>query len=185
MTADNLDGVPPVMDWMLRNAGAFKMISFQPAAAVGRTEHGARRRVTVEALWQRIAEGLFGPGADAGRCSTPSARSAIPIAAASCRASWCASPTRRPAFHPLFRFSDPSDERFMRRAMQRFGGLTCRLDDRSTPAGALARRRRTRPAAGPGRRAAPARSLAARGSIPTIRSDCWRGYCADRHVSTI
>ena len=35
VTADNLDGVPAVMDWMLHNAGVFKMISFQPVASVG------------------------------------------------------------------------------------------------------------------------------------------------------
>jgi hypothetical protein len=40
VTADNLDGVPGVVRWLARNADAFRMISFQPIAQVGRTEAG-------------------------------------------------------------------------------------------------------------------------------------------------
>jgi hypothetical protein len=132
VTAENLDGVPVVMGWMLRNPGAFKMISFQPIAAVGRTEHGLGGGVSVEALWQRIAEGLFGRGADAAVLRDAAGAFGHPDCSRFVQGVVVRQPGTAPAFHPLFRFSDPGDERFMARAMDRFGGLTCRLDDRAT-----------------------------------------------------
>lgn len=63
----NLDGVPEVMRWLVRNADVFKMISFQPMAQVGRTEKGLGGAVTVQALWKKIAEGIDGDGADPAR----------------------------------------------------------------------------------------------------------------------
>jgi len=53
----NLAAVPDVVRWVVRNADAFRMLSFQPVAEVGRTRetsHPGRR----DALWARIAEGL-------------------------------------------------------------------------------------------------------------------------------
>jgi hypothetical protein len=132
VTAENLDGVPPVMGWMLHNAGAFKMISFQPIAAVGRTEHGLGGGVSVDALWQRIAEGLYGRGADAGVLRDAGGAFGHPDCSRFVQGVVVRQPGTAPAFHPLFRFSDRGDERFMTRAMARFGGLTCRLDDRAT-----------------------------------------------------
>jgi hypothetical protein len=59
MTIDssNLEAVPAVVDWTLRNRDAFSLISFQPLAQVGRTRQHLRG-VSVEALWQRIATAL-------------------------------------------------------------------------------------------------------------------------------
>src|SRR5260370_15682022 len=59
VTRDNLEGVPAIMRWLVANADAFKMVSFQPVAPVGRTEAGLRG-VSVEELWAAIAEGLYG-----------------------------------------------------------------------------------------------------------------------------
>ena len=60
VTADNFDSVPSVMRWMARNADAFRMISFQPTADVGRTrtDQQTGRR---PALWAKICEGLGHP----------------------------------------------------------------------------------------------------------------------------
>jgi MoaA/NifB/PqqE/SkfB family radical SAM enzyme len=40
ITRDNLDDVPHVVDWCLRNRDVFGMLSFQPVAQVGRTQEG-------------------------------------------------------------------------------------------------------------------------------------------------
>lgn len=59
VTAENVEGVPDVVRW-LRDHGskAFSLISFQPVAQVGRTEDGLGGGVSVEALWEAVAEGL-------------------------------------------------------------------------------------------------------------------------------
>jgi MoaA/NifB/PqqE/SkfB family radical SAM enzyme len=61
VTNENLAEVPLVIRWMCGNADAFKMISFQPVADVGRTAAGLGGMVEVEDLWTRIAEGLSTP----------------------------------------------------------------------------------------------------------------------------
>ncbi len=56
---DNLPGVPGIVRWMVANADAFKMVSFQPVAPVGRTD-SALGGVSADELWAAIAEGLDG-----------------------------------------------------------------------------------------------------------------------------
>ena len=56
VTRRNLAEVPGIVRWFLRNADAFKMVSFQPVAAVGRTAP-TLQGVDADDLWQRIAEG--------------------------------------------------------------------------------------------------------------------------------
>ncbi len=60
VTDDNLDDVPDIMHWMADNSDAFHLVSFQPAASVGRT-----RIHSLEAprdrLWRLIGEGLGQP----------------------------------------------------------------------------------------------------------------------------
>ena len=58
VTRDNLDGVKDVVAWLSKNTDAFRLISFQPIAQVGRTEDGFGGGVSVEALWDRVAAGL-------------------------------------------------------------------------------------------------------------------------------
>jgi hypothetical protein len=57
VTADNLEAVPTVVDWCLRNRDAFGLLSFQPLARVGRTRPGLTS-VGADALWRRIARAL-------------------------------------------------------------------------------------------------------------------------------
>lgn len=58
VTPDNLVGVVPTVRWFVANADAFKMLSFQPAAQVGRTRAGLGGAVTVEALWNEIGKAI-------------------------------------------------------------------------------------------------------------------------------
>jgi 7,8-dihydro-6-hydroxymethylpterin dimethyltransferase len=57
VTEKNFDEIPSVMDWCMDNADAFRMISFQPTADVGRnreSEQVGKR----EALWQKVCDGV-------------------------------------------------------------------------------------------------------------------------------
>ncbi|MBL4849000.1 MAG: radical SAM protein [Planctomycetes bacterium] len=58
VTEDNIDDVPDVMEWVLRNADAFRMISFQPTAAVGRTRVEALTKLKANRarLWRHVSE---------------------------------------------------------------------------------------------------------------------------------
>jgi len=69
ITRENLDDVPHVVEWCLRNRDVFGMLSFQPVAQVGRTQEGLPG-VTASELWDRIESVLArygmtrrGPGA--------------------------------------------------------------------------------------------------------------------------
>jgi len=64
VTEENLSDVPEVMRWMVDNADAFRMISFQPTAAVGRTRVEAltSQSENRQLLWNHISsvsEGLL------------------------------------------------------------------------------------------------------------------------------
>ena len=63
VTEDSVADVPEVMRWVADNADAFRMISFQPVAAVGRTQD-RRAPLELDDVWERICEGL---GADLNR----------------------------------------------------------------------------------------------------------------------
>ncbi len=54
---DNLDGVPDIVRWVRDNADAFRIVSFQPAAPVGRTQD-APLQVSLDEVWRRVCDGL-------------------------------------------------------------------------------------------------------------------------------
>lgn len=60
VTAENLGGVASVCAWMVKNADAFCLISFQPVAQVGRTEDGLGGGVPVDDLWREVSRGVYG-----------------------------------------------------------------------------------------------------------------------------
>ena len=56
VTETNFDSIPDVMTWMTDNTDAFRMVSFQPTAEVGRTRE--REQVGRQAsLWDKICDG--------------------------------------------------------------------------------------------------------------------------------
>lgn len=57
VTERNFDDVPSVMAWMAKNVDAFRMVSFQPTADVGRTR-AAQQTGRRPALWAQIQKGL-------------------------------------------------------------------------------------------------------------------------------
>ena len=54
----SLDEIPEIMRWLARNLDAFRMISFQPVAEVGRTQDDSIEDLTLDDVWRRICEGL-------------------------------------------------------------------------------------------------------------------------------
>lgn len=132
---NNLEGVPSIMRWLVANADAFKMVSFQPVAPVGRTEVGLTG-VTSEALWEAIAEGLYGDKRAVARLVAHEGWLGHPACSRFVQGLVVRQAGAPPLFHPLFRPDDPRDWASVDAWLARFGGLTLRLD---TPARALAR----------------------------------------------
>ena len=128
VTRENLAGIPTVIRWLCRNADAFKMVSFQPAAQVGRTEVGLGGAVTVEEVWARIAEGLYGDAAAVERLSPHTGWLGHPDCSRFVQGLVVCQPHQPPGFHALFRGDDPHDQAVVHGWMARFGGLTYRLD---------------------------------------------------------
>ena len=58
VTEKNLEEIGLVMRWVLANADAFRIVSFQPTAQVGRTLDTTTRKMTLEAVWERVCDGV-------------------------------------------------------------------------------------------------------------------------------
>jgi hypothetical protein len=138
VTSDNLEQVPLVLRWLRANADAFKMISFQPAAQVGRTARGLGGTVTIDALWERIAAGLSDGAQTTLDAELRRAEGWLGHPACSRFVQGVVVRDARAdgrddlVFHPLFRSDDPVESRALAALVEHLGGLTFRLDDRAT-----------------------------------------------------
>ncbi len=124
VTRANLAGVAGIVRWLLANADAFKMVSFQPLAQVGRTD-AALGGVTAEELWERIAEGAGDPALLRGEgwlghpaCSR-FVQGLVPR-----------SPRGARRLVPLYRRDVPEEMGFLNELLDRLGGASFRLDTR-------------------------------------------------------
>jgi len=54
----SLDQIPEVMDWLVKNLDAFRMVSFQPVAEVGRTQDESIEGLTLDDVWEQVCRGL-------------------------------------------------------------------------------------------------------------------------------
>ncbi|MDY7092585.1 MAG: hypothetical protein SX243_06370 [Acidobacteriota bacterium] len=54
----NLEQIPQILDWILDNNDAFRMVSFQPVAAVGRTQDSRIEGLTLDGVWEQICSGV-------------------------------------------------------------------------------------------------------------------------------
>ncbi len=127
VTAENLSGVPAVIEWLLRNADAFRLISFQPVAAVGRTD-ASLRPITVEDLWSHIAAGLYGDAREAERAT----RGQLWVGHPDCNRYLPGLVLSRPGLAPRFeavrQSGDRLDEEVVDGFLARFGGISFRRD---------------------------------------------------------
>jgi MoaA/NifB/PqqE/SkfB family radical SAM enzyme len=114
----NLAGVAGIVRWFLGNADAFKMVSFQPVAAVGRTEPG-QEGVTPDELWTRIAEGIG---------DRTIRRSEGLLGHPACTRFVQGLVGRRGSFVPLYRGDHADEMRLLNELLDRLGGTSFRLD---------------------------------------------------------
>jgi hypothetical protein len=121
VTRRNLDAVPGIVRWFLRHADAFKMVSFQPLAPVGRTDP-ALEGVGADELWERIAAGAGDPQLRRGEgwLGHPDCSRFVQGLVSRGGAS----------FVPLYRRDRPDEMRFLAELLDRLGGLSFRLDGR-------------------------------------------------------
>jgi MoaA/NifB/PqqE/SkfB family radical SAM enzyme len=133
VTRENLAGVAGIVRWFLANADAFKMLSFQPLAEVGRTDP-TLRGVTVDALWQEIAEGAGDPALLSGEgwLGHPECTRFVQGLAVRSR-------DRGVRLVPLYRRERAKEMRRLDGLLRRIDGASFRLDDRRRAMGRVAR----------------------------------------------
>ena len=124
VTQHNLNGVPGIIRWFLANADAFKMVSFQPLAEVGRTDPSLKG-VTPDELWRRIAEGAGDPAIRRGEGWVGHPGCSRFVQGLAVRRS------NAVAFVPLYRRDDEGEMRLLNELLDRFGGASFRLDERA------------------------------------------------------
>jgi len=123
VTRRNLPEVPGIVRWFLENADAFKMVSFQPVAAVGRTDP-ALDGVAADELWTRIAEGAGDPALARGEGYLGHPACSRFVQGLVVRRG------DRVSLVPLYRRDRPEEMRFLGELLDRFGGTSFRLDGR-------------------------------------------------------
>ena len=122
VTQHNLAGVPGIVRWFLANADAFKMVSFQPLAEVGRTDRSLKG-VAVDELWRRIAEG-------AGDAMIQRGEGFLGHPACSRFVQGLAVRKRNDVtFVPLYRRDRADEMRTLNELLDRLGGVSFRLDN--------------------------------------------------------
>jgi hypothetical protein len=123
VTRQNLPEVPGIVRWFLRNADAFKMVSFQPVAAVGRTDR-ALEGVGPDELWARIADGADDPALSRGEGYLGHPACSRFVQGLAVRRG------DRVSLVPLYRRDRPDEMRFLAQLLDRLGGTSFRLDGR-------------------------------------------------------
>ena len=131
VTRDNLAGVPAVIRWLCQNADAFKMVSFQPVSQVGRTEPGVAGSVQPDDVWSKIGEGLSGHSAktqDYLHAHEAYGQLGHPACSRFVQGVVVRQAAEPPVFHPLLQSEDAQAQVVIHEWLERFGGLTLRLD---------------------------------------------------------
>src|SRR5439155_2678828 len=124
VTRNNLDGVPGIVRWFLANADAFKMLSFQPLADIGRTDRSLKG-VHPDELWHHIAQGAGEPALRRGEgwLGHPACTRFVQGLAVRRRDDL--------AFVPLYRRDAVDEMRLLDELLERLGGTSFRLDSRA------------------------------------------------------
>jgi len=132
VTRDNVGEVPRLIRWFLANADAFKMVSFQPLAEVGRTEKSLRG-VSVDELWSKIADGVDDPDIRRGEgwLGHPDCSRFVQGLSVKREDGF--------QFEPLYDQTDESQMQVLSEYLSRLGGTSFRSDNRATTLKRLAR----------------------------------------------
>ncbi len=129
VTRDNITGVADVVQWVARHSDAFRLISFQPIAQVGRTEDGYGGGVDVDALWDEVASGLgiIGGAARMRELGVWFGHESCNRMVNGVVVQRSGGPAR---FYALRDTTDSMDVRVVDGFFRRFGGISFRLDDK-------------------------------------------------------
>lgn len=122
VTRANLAEIPAIVRWFLAHADAFKMVSFQPLAQVGRTDP-TLAGVGADELWEQIAKGTGDAAIRRGEGSL-----GHPACSRFVQGIVPRSGARR--FVPIYRHDDATEMRFLDGLLERIGGASFRLDGR-------------------------------------------------------
>ena len=116
-----------MVHWVARHSDAFRLISFQPIAQVGRTEEGYGGGVDVDALWNEVAAGL---GVSGG--AVRMRELGVWFGHEACNRMVNGVVVRHPGdqvrFHALRDAREEVDVRVVDGFLSRFGGISFRLD---------------------------------------------------------
>jgi hypothetical protein len=61
VTPDNIDEIPEFLSWALENHDAFRLVSFQPVAEIGRTRDRRESEVSLDSVWSRVCKAVGRP----------------------------------------------------------------------------------------------------------------------------
>ncbi len=119
VTRKNLDQIPDILHWLLSNLDAFRMISFQPVAEVGRTQDRAISGLELSDVWERICA-VFGKELhrDAMHFGHPECHIMIPVVIARAGDELCVLET--------VRAEETWDRRYLDRLLEAVGGYSVR-----------------------------------------------------------
>jgi hypothetical protein len=124
VTRKSLDEIPEMMGWLVRNLDAFRMVSFQPVAEVGRTEDRAISGLTLTDVWDRICAALGKPlNRDAMHFGHPECHIMIPVVVARAGERHCVLETVRAGRR--------WDRAYLRRLLRAVGGYSVRGKSRT------------------------------------------------------
>ena len=130
VTQDNIKEIPEIVRWVSNNADAFKMISFQPLAQVGRTDSELAGAGSVDKLWAQIAAGLNSDSGSDNQLVDQLAHFGHPDCTNFVQGLVVIQADNQPIFHPLFRPDDTRAINLLRQCFDRFGGVGFRLGSR-------------------------------------------------------
>ncbi len=128
VTPHNAGEVADVVRWVAAHADAFRMLSFQPVAQVGRTEPGLGGGVDAESVWRGIEAGLADRDSAGAAPSDSQGWLGHPDCSRFVQALVRRSASGRVRHVALFRLGLPGDARVFSGLLERLGGLSLRLD---------------------------------------------------------
>lgn len=128
VTRENLNGVGDVMRWLTKHSDAFRLISFQPIAQVGRTEDGFGGGVDAESVWAEVARGLQVDGG-ARRMSEMGVWFGHEACNRMVNGAVLHDPDGRHRFRSIRDASSDTDVSIVDGFLARFGGISFRLDE--------------------------------------------------------
>lgn len=119
VTEQNFDDVADVVRWMTDRLDAFRMVSFQPVASVGRTQDHRIDDLGLDDVWRRICDGLGQPlNRHAMLFGHPECHIVAPVVVVRCG--------RRQTVLETAREGKGWDRVYLRRLLRAIGGFTVR-----------------------------------------------------------